>query len=38
MGVVKKRTIDRRIYADIVRGGVLVFSDWNVFGRPNIYE
>jgi hypothetical protein len=36
-GVVKKRTIDRRAYNDIVRGGVLLFDDWNLFGRPLIF-
>ena len=38
VGVVKKRTVDKRIYNDIVRGGVLVFKNWNVFGRPKIFE
>jgi len=38
VGVVKKRTIDRRIYDDIVRGKVLEYTEWNVFGRPNIFK
>ena len=38
VGVVKKRTIDKRIYNDIVRGGVLEYENWNVFGRPKIFE
>ena len=38
IGVVKKRTIDRRIYNDIVRSGVLVYKNWNKFGRPIIFE
>lgn len=37
-GVVRKRTIDRRIYNNIVNGGVLQYSDWNLFGRPLIFE
>ena len=38
IGVVKKRTVDRRIYNNIVNGGVLQLDDWNVFGRPLIFE
>lgn len=38
VGVVKKRTVDRRAYNDIVRGGVLGYENWNVFGRPIIFE
>lgn len=37
-GVVKKRTIDKRIYDNIVNGGVEVYQSWNVFGRPKIFE
>jgi cell wall-associated NlpC family hydrolase len=37
-GVVKKRTVDRRVYADIVRGGIVSYPGWNVFGRPKIFE
>ena len=37
-GVVAKRTIDRRIYNDIVRGGILENAAWNTFGRPKIFE
>ena len=38
VGVVKKRTIDKRLYNDIVRGGVISCPVWNVFGRPKIFE
>jgi len=38
IGVVKKRTVDKRVYNTIVRGGVLVHQSWNVFGRPKIFE
>lgn len=38
VGVVKKRTIDKRVYNDVVRGGVLTFEDWNVFGRLMIFQ
>ncbi len=38
VGVVKKRTIDKRVYNDIVRGGAIAYKDWNVFGRPIIFE
>jgi cell wall-associated NlpC family hydrolase len=38
IGVVKKRTIDKRIYNNIVNGGVEVSKGWNLFGRPNIFE
>ena len=38
VGVVKKRTIERRLYTDIVRGGVLQCEDWNMFGRPKVFE
>ena len=37
-GVVKKRTVDKRVYVDIVRGGIVSFPGWNVFGRPKIFE
>ena len=37
-GVVYKRTIDKRVYVDIVRGGVFQNTDWNTFGRPKIFE
>lgn len=37
-GVVLKRTIDKRLYNDIIRGGVIQNGDWNVFGRPKIFE
>lgn len=37
-GVVKKRTIDKRIYNNIVSGGVEVYANWNLFGRPLIFE
>lgn len=37
-GVVRKRTVDRRIYNNIVNGGVLVYDNWNMFGRPKIFE
>lgn len=36
-GVVRKRTVDTRVYYDIVRGGILVFDNWNLFGRPRIF-
>jgi len=38
VGVVCKRTIDKRIYNNIVSGGVIVSENWNAFGRPNIFE
>lgn len=38
IGVVKKRTIDKRIYNNIVNGGVEVSKTWNIFGRPLIFE
>lgn len=38
VGVVYKRTIDERIYNNIINGGMLVNSDWNAFGRPKIFE
>lgn len=38
VGVVKKRTVDNRIYDDVVRGKVLEYTQWNVFGRPKIFE
>lgn len=38
VGVVKKRTIDNRVYDDIVRGKVIQYPKWNVFGRPMIFE
>ncbi len=37
-GVVLKRTIDKRVYYDIVRGGVIQNNNWNTFGRPKIFE
>lgn len=37
-GVVLKRTIDKRVYYDIVRGGVFQNNNWNAFGRPKIFE
>ena len=37
-GVVKKRTIDQRIYDDIATGGQFSEPEWNIFGRPNIFE
>jgi len=37
-GVVLKRTVGRRIYKNIVSGGVLVCPNWNAFGRPKIFE
>ena len=38
VGVVKKRTVDKRIYNNIVNDGILVYENWNVFGRPKIFE
>jgi len=38
VGVVKKRTVDKRVYNDVVRGGVIPLDSWNVFGRPYIFE
>ena len=38
VGVVKKRTIDNRVYDDIIRGKVIRYPAWNVFGRPKIFE
>lgn len=37
-GVVKRRTLEERIYKDIVNGGEFAESNWNVFGRPKIFE
>ncbi len=37
-GVVKKRTIDERIYVDKANGGIMTEPAWNVFGRPKIFE
>lgn len=37
-GVVYKRTVDKRVYNDIVRGGVFQSTSWNLFGRPKIFE
>lgn len=38
VGVVNKRTIDKRVYNDIVREGIISYKSWNVFGRPIIFE
>ncbi len=38
VGVVKKRSVDRRIYGNIINGGVLINENWNLFGRPKIFE
>ncbi len=38
VGVVCKRTVDKRIYNNIVSGGVMVNADWNAYGRPKIFE
>ena len=38
VGVVKQRSLHARIYTDLVRGGYLMFPDWNLYGRPLIYE
>jgi cell wall-associated NlpC family hydrolase len=38
VGVVCKRTVDRRIYNNIVSGGIMVNSNWNAYGRPKIFE
>ncbi len=38
IGVVRKRTVDSRIYNNIVNGGVLVYNNWDIFGRPKIFE
>ena len=37
-GVVKKRTVDKRIYNNIVNGGVEIGVSWNLFGRPIIFQ
>lgn len=37
-GVVKKRTIDERVYVDKANGGIITEPAWNVFGRPEIFE
>ncbi len=37
-GVVYKRTVDKRVYYNIVNGGVYTGSNWNKFGRPKIFE
>lgn len=36
-GVVKRRTIDQRIYDDIAGGGQFKQPEWNAFGRPKIF-
>ncbi len=38
VGVVYKRTIDKRIYHNIVGGDLVVSLNWNAFGRPKIFE
>ncbi len=38
VGVVYKRTVDKRAYNNIVNGGVIVTKNWNAFGRPKIFE
>ncbi len=38
VGVVLKRTIDRRVYHDKIRGGILQNGNWNTFGRPIIFQ
>jgi cell wall-associated NlpC family hydrolase len=37
-GVVLKRTIDKRVYYNIVNGGSHWGTNWNKFGRPKIFE
>lgn len=37
-GVVKKRTVEERIYDDIANGGCLTEPGWNTFGRPKIFN
>ena len=38
VGVVKKRTVDNRIYDNLVNGGIVEYDSWNLFGRPKIFE
>ena len=38
VGVVKKRTVDKRVYNNVVNGGVLAYPEWNAFGRPKIFK
>lgn len=37
-GVVKKRTIDERVYDDKANGGIITRPSWNAFGRPKIFK
>ena len=37
-GVVKRRTLDERVYEDKANGGSITRPSWNVFGRPNIFQ
>ena len=38
VGVVCKRTIDKRIYKNIVNDDLVVNLNWNAFGRPKVFE
>lgn len=38
VGVVSSRSLNIRVYIDVVRGGYLLFPAWNEFGRPIIYQ
>ncbi len=37
-GVVLKRTIDKRVYRNLLNGGVYTAASWNKFGRPKVFE
>ncbi len=38
VGVVCKRTIDKRVYNNIINDELVVSLNWNAFGRPKIFE
>ncbi len=38
VGVVYKRTIDKRIYKNIINDDLVVNLNWNAFGRPTVFE
>ena len=38
VGVVCKRTIDKRIYKNIINDDLVVNLNWNAFGRPKVFE
>lgn len=38
LGVVYKRTVDKRVYNNAIDGGLIVTFGWNAYGRPKIFE